>query len=62
MTYRPPNLPTKLLFVMAVFCLGLLAGWRATVTHLEVEIVSPCRAEVSAWGQTDLFVFSEPLY
>lgn len=50
---------TKLAFVVIAFCLGLVLGWRATITHLEVDPISPNRIEVTAWGQTDLFVVSE---
>lgn len=58
MSFKAPN-PTKLAFVAIAFCLGLLAGWRLTITHLEVDPISPYRIEVTAWGQTDLFVVSE---
>lgn len=53
---------TKLLFVMVVFCIGLLIGYRTTITHLQMDVVSPCRIEVTAWGQTHLYVFTEPMY
>lgn len=58
MSFKTPN-PTQLAFVVIAFCLGLLVGWRATITHLEVDSISPNRIEVTAWGQTDLFVVSE---
>lgn len=49
----------KSVFVVVVFCLGLLAGYRLTVTHAQVEIVSPSRVELTVWGQTDLFVCAD---
>lgn len=45
----------KSVLIVVVFCLGLLAGYRLTVTHAQVEIVSPNRVELTVWGRTNRF-------
>lgn len=51
---------TKLIFAIALFCLGLLLGWRLTIVTARVEIESDNLVSVTAWGQTDLYVDCNP--
>lgn len=44
---------------VVLLALGLIAGWRVTILTARVEIVAPRRVEISAWGQTDLFVCAD---
>lgn len=46
--------------IVAVFFIGLLLGWRVTISTARVEIESENLVSITAWGQTDMYVDSNP--